>query len=58
MDRFAARCSTKTIINVASKKFGFRAGVLFENKFFNKLNKQIHLTRSYFSTYSYTIDLF
>ena len=37
--RLAAKCSTKTIINVASEKFGFRAGVLFKNKFFNKTNK-------------------
>ena len=55
---FAARCSTKTIINVASEKFGFRVGVLFENELLNKTNKQISVFRSHLSTYSYTIKLF
>mgnify|MGYP001795589277 CR=1 FL=1 len=36
--RFAARCSTKTIINVASEKFGFRAGVLFKNKYWRTIS--------------------
>ena len=52
--------------NVASKQSsaqrpkmsGLGLDVLFENKFFNKTNKRISVTRSHLSAHSYITELF